>query len=59
MLTSQKRTAKKAHGEIWARNFSDPGSYASPAKIVHIQTHIGGLGWSLRCHVSSKLFSDA
>jgi len=35
MLILQRGTAKKAHGEIWAGNISDPASHVSPAKIVH------------------------
>lgn len=59
MLTSQKRTAEKAHRELRGRNFSDPGSYALPAEIAQIQTSTGGLGWNLRRHLSSMFTHDA
>lgn len=59
MLTSQKRTAEKAHRELRDRNFSDPGSYALPAEMAQIQTSTGGLGWNLRRHLSSMFTHDA
>lgn len=55
----QKRAAEKAHRELPGRNFSDSGSYASPAQVAQIETYIGGLGWNLRCRISSRFPTDA